>query len=69
MCDLQQGRQELIQKANKRLKSVINQSKALILASHSPDLITNNCNRVIALDHGQIVFDGNPEEFYKTPEI
>lgn len=65
---LSAGDADFQEKANKRLKSIINKSKALILASHSPDLITNNCNRVIALDHGQIVFDGNPEEFYKTPE-
>lgn len=61
---LSAGDVDFQKKANKRLDSIINQSKALILASHSPELIMNNCNRLIALDHGQIVFDGLPSVFY-----
>ncbi len=61
---LSAGDVEFQKKANIRLNSIINHSKALILASHSAELIMNNCNRIIALDHGQIVFDGLPSSYY-----
>jgi len=34
---------------------VVAKSGILVLASHSPDLISKECNRVIRLEHGRIV--------------
>lgn len=66
---LSAGDAEFQKKANKRLDLVINQSDAFIFASHSSELVKNNCNRLIALDHGEIVFDGSPRDFYKDYKL
>lgn len=47
--------------ANQRLKDLISSTKILILASHSRDLLLENCTRVIWLDHGRIRMDGDPK--------
>lgn len=44
-------------KAAKRLKALVDNASILVLASHSPDLIENVCNRKIQLEHGRIVAD------------
>ncbi|MGV1836878.1 ABC transporter ATP-binding protein [Rhizobium rhizogenes] len=49
------------EKANKRLHELVNQTKILIIASHSRDLLLENCNRLIWLDHGTIRMDDKPE--------
>lgn len=41
-------------KATKRLDSLVSKASILILASHSPDLISKVCNRQIRLEHGKI---------------
>jgi energy-coupling factor transport system ATP-binding protein len=40
--------------------------QAQILATHDPRLLPA-CERVVALDHGRIVFDGPPDAFLETP--
>ena len=45
------------EKAAKRLKALVDNASILVLASHSPDLIENVCNRKIQLEHGRIVAD------------
>jgi lipopolysaccharide transport system ATP-binding protein len=42
------------EKAQTRLKRLIDQAKILILASHNEDLIRKNCNKIMKLDHGEI---------------
>lgn len=49
------GDAEFTQKAEQRMKNVVSKSGILVLASHSPELIAKECNRVIHLEHGQIV--------------
>ncbi len=49
------GDAEFTEKAEKRMKDVVAKSGILVLASHSPDLIAKECNRVIHLEHGRIV--------------
>ena len=41
-------------KAQKRLYELVEQAKILVLASHSPDTIHANCNKILRLDHGTI---------------
>ncbi|HEX7590967.1 MAG TPA: ATP-binding cassette domain-containing protein [Candidatus Limnocylindrales bacterium] len=40
--------------------------QAQLLATHDPRLLPR-CDRVVALDHGRIVFDGTPDEFLANP--
>jgi energy-coupling factor transport system ATP-binding protein len=40
--------------------------QAQVLATHDPRLLPR-CDRVLALDHGRIVFDGTPEAFLADP--
>lgn len=42
-------------KAQERLARVLDRAKILVLASHNEKLIRDNCNRMIRLDHGEIV--------------
>lgn len=49
------------EKANRRLHELVNQTKILIIASHSKELLLENCNRIIWLDHGSIRMDDKPE--------
>jgi lipopolysaccharide transport system ATP-binding protein len=37
------------------MRDVVSKSGILVLASHSPELIAKECNRVIHLEHGRIV--------------
>lgn len=49
------GDAEFNEKAEKRMREVVSNSGILVLASHSPDLIRRECNRVIHLEHGRII--------------
>jgi len=41
-------------KAQKRLLELVEQAKILVVASHSPETIHTNCNRILRLDHGSV---------------
>ena len=56
------GDKDFQEKAEKKLNSIIENSKILILASHSKDLILKNCSRVIWLENGHIKSDGFTKE-------
>lgn len=45
------------EKAQQRLRRMLDQAKILVLASHDEQLIRDNCNRVLRLDHGSLVGD------------
>jgi len=49
------GDAEFTEKAERRMREVVAKSGILVLASHSPDLISKECNRVIHMEHGRIV--------------
>ncbi len=49
------GDQDFTQKAEARLIKLVDRSKLLVIASHSPDVIENMCTRVIHMEHGKIV--------------
>jgi len=58
------------EKAENRLKHLINSTKILILASHSQELLQKTCTRILWLEHGTVKMDGKPEEvlphYFKT---
>jgi ABC-type polysaccharide/polyol phosphate transport system ATPase subunit len=64
------------EKATRRVEELIQKSNILVLASHSEPLIKQMCNRVILLDHGTVVADGDPDsvfaqyhELLKKPQV
>ncbi|WP_207671360.1 ABC transporter ATP-binding protein [Paenibacillus cymbidii] len=56
------GDVNFVKKAEKRLNDLIDNSHIVIMVSHSMDLIKKNCNRVLLLEQGQVIADGEPEE-------
>lgn len=49
-------------KAEMRLKELVDQTKILVIASHSRHLIETTCNRVLWLEHGRLKMDGGAKE-------
>ena len=56
------GDQGFSRKAEERLKSMLTNSRILVVATHSETLLRAICNRAILLDSGTIVCDDSPEE-------
>lgn len=59
---LSTGDEDFKERANKRMHDLVDSTKILILASHSKELLLENCNRIIWLEHGRVKMDGAPEE-------
>lgn len=56
------GDKNFQQKAEKRLSDLVDRTNILIIASHSQELIRKCCTRVIWLEHGKILMDGDPDK-------
>lgn len=54
------GDAQFVEKTQARLRSLIDRSRALVIASHSLDLLCDVCTRVLWLEHGRIRADGRP---------
>lgn len=65
---LSTGDAEFQQRANERLRAVVDSSSILVLASHSAKLIRENCTRVIWLEKGRVRMDGTPEGVLRAYE-
>ena len=63
---LSTGDEEFRHRAEKRMKEVVDSTDILILASHSRQLLEENCNRLIWLEHGRIKQDGPTEHVTKA---
>ncbi|PCR95179.1 ABC transporter [Pseudomonas fluorescens] len=59
------GDAEFIDKALARMHDFIDSSSIMVFVSHQPDLLRKLCNRVIWIDHGSIVEDGEPDVVIK----
>ncbi|QFP62253.1 ABC transporter ATP-binding protein [Brucella anthropi] len=59
---LSTGDEDFKDRANARMRELVDSTKILILASHSKELMEKNCNRVIWLEHGHVKMDGHPNE-------
>ena len=57
---LSTGDEEFRHRAEKRMAEVVDSTDILILASHSQQLLMENCNRVLWLEHGKVKLDGPP---------
>lgn len=58
---LSTGDEEFRHRAEKRMAEVVNATDILILASHSRQLLEENCNRIVWLEHGKVKMDGSPQ--------
>jgi len=56
------GDEGFIQKAEARMKELVDASNILVIATHSRQLIETVCNRVLWLEHGKIRMDGGIDE-------
>ncbi len=59
---LSTGDEDFKERANKRMRDLVESTKILVLASHSKELLEKNCNRIIWLEHGRVKMDGSPAE-------
>jgi lipopolysaccharide transport system ATP-binding protein len=59
------GDESFGRKAETKMNEILDSTKIMVLASHSRDLILKTCNRVIWLEHGKLVMDGDVEEVVK----
>lgn len=55
------GDERFNEKARIRLTEMVQSTNILVIASHSRDLLSSICNRVIWLEHGRVVMDGDAE--------
>lgn len=56
------GDAAFIEKAHARIRRLIDNASIMLLVSHDMHHIEKFCNRVILLDHGKLIADGNPSE-------
>ncbi len=56
------GDADFLEKARGRMIHLLNQSSIVVMATHSDDLITEFCNKVLLLEGGQIKYLGDPGE-------
>lgn len=56
------GDQSFVEKANLRLRQLIDSSHILVLASHDMKLLQKVCNRAALIHSGKIIMTGNVEE-------
>lgn len=52
------GDAEFAERAKKRMEQLLDETEILILASHSRELLQQNCTRLIWLEHGKVKMDG-----------
>ena len=55
---LSTGDQDFKQRAEQRMREVVDSTDILILASHSRELLGKNCDRLVWLEHGRVKMDG-----------
>ena len=53
------GDADFVKKAEDRLKSLVNKTPILVMASHSPEVLKEVCTRVIRLEGGRIALEGS----------
>ena len=54
------GDAAFITKARTRMHALIDKANIMLMVSHDHHLIESLCNRVILLDHGKVIADGEP---------
>jgi ABC-type polysaccharide/polyol phosphate transport system ATPase subunit len=60
------GDAAFVEKARRRVISLIEQTQIMIIASHDQQLMANICNRGIWMEKGRIIMDGDINEIIST---
>lgn len=67
------GDENFMVKANKRILSLIERSKILVLASHDIESLTAFCERGLVFHHGELVYDGklaqSIQEYHRISDL
>jgi ABC-2 type transport system ATP-binding protein/lipopolysaccharide transport system ATP-binding protein len=56
------GDAEFFGKAHLRLKRFVDQSRTLVVATHSPQIVSDWCNKAVLLKHGRVVVFGSADD-------
>lgn len=56
------GDAAFLKKAKARMHAIIDRANIMIMVSHDHELIRSLCNRVLWMDHGSLIRDGEPNE-------
>ena len=56
------GDGHFVQKSSQRIEQMVAQTKIMVLVSYGLEQIRRLCNRVVLLERGQVINDGEPEE-------
>ena len=62
------GDAAFLERAEKRLKNFIERAGILVVASHSPAIISHWCNKGVLLENGNVIKTGNVDEVMKLYE-
>lgn len=49
-------------KANNRISELVNSAKLMVFVTHNLGAMKELCNRCVVMDHGKILYDGQPDE-------
>jgi ABC-type polysaccharide/polyol phosphate transport system ATPase subunit len=63
------GDKRFLEKARERVDSFVSRSQILVLASHSPAILAQWCTRLIWMDSGSIVMEGETDAVLKRYEV
>jgi lipopolysaccharide transport system ATP-binding protein len=58
---LSAGDARFVSKALNRMESLVKHSRILVIASHSEDILSNWCSKLIWFDQGRIIAEGSPQ--------
>jgi ABC-type polysaccharide/polyol phosphate transport system ATPase subunit len=59
------GDAAFLERARPRMQALIDRASIMVMVSHDHALVESLCNRVIWMDHGQLIADGHPSEIIK----
>ncbi len=62
------GDAHFLKKAERRMETLIDRSRILVIASHSTDLIRRICTKAVLLDQGKVVSIGQVDELLSRDE-
>jgi ABC-type polysaccharide/polyol phosphate transport system ATPase subunit len=62
------GDARFLKKAEDRLHHFVNRSSIIVVATHNQKVLSDWCNRVILMEHGNLIHDGGVEETLKIYE-
>lgn len=62
------GDARFYKKATSRVFELMDKAKLMVYVTHDMNSLVNTCNRAILMEHGRIVFDGDPKDAVKEYE-